>query len=77
METHWVGDGGNDVNQLLGLRVFSATLARRRSELGDGITSWIRANPDLELVDKIVLQSSDAEFHCLSIVVFFRYRAAV
>jgi hypothetical protein len=61
------------VNRLLGLRVFSATRARDRLVLGEVITDWIRANPDYELVDKLVLQSSDAQFHCVTIVVFFRY----
>ena len=58
-----------------GVRVFSATKAREREELGETITRWLRANADLEVVDKVVSQSSDDEFHCLSIVLFFRQRA--
>jgi hypothetical protein len=64
------------VNRLLGLRVFSATRAKDRLALGEVITDWIRANPDHELVDRVVLQSSDAQFHCLTIVVIFRYPSA-
>ena len=58
-----------------GVKVFSATKAKEREELGETITRWLRANADLEVVDKVVSQSSDDEFHCLSIVLFFRQRA--
>ncbi len=57
------------------VKVFSATKAREREELGETITRWLRANADLEVVDKVVSQSSDDEFHCLSIVLFYRQRA--
>ena len=55
-----------------GLKVFSATKARDREVLGEKITAWIREHPELEVFDKIVTQSSDAEFHCLAITVFYR-----
>ena len=54
-----------------GVKVFSATKAKDREELGESITRWIRANPDVRVTDKIVTQSSDSEFHCLSITLFF------
>lgn len=57
-----------------GIQVFSATKARERAELGERITAWIQAHRDLDLVDKVVVQSSDAEFHCLTIVLFWRKR---
>ena len=57
----------------LGLRVFSATRARERQVLGDVITDWIRGHPEHELHDKVVLQTSDSEFHCLTIVLFYWY----
>lgn len=60
------------LNQL-GLRVFSATKARDRDALGESITQWIRSNPQYLPFDKLVLQSSDLQFHCLTIVVFFHY----
>ena len=56
----------------LGLKVFSATKAREREFLGEAITDWIRAHPKLKVFDKIVTQSSDAEFHCLAITLVFR-----
>jgi hypothetical protein len=58
-----------------GVKVFSATKAREREELGETITRWLRANADLEVLDKVVSQSSDDEFHCLSIVLFYRQKA--
>ncbi len=55
-----------------GVKVFSATKAKEREELGEIVTRWIKSNADLEIVDKEVSQSSDNEFHCLSIVLFYR-----
>ncbi len=57
-----------------GVKVFSATKAKEREELGEAVTRWLRANPDLEMVDRVVAQSSDDEFHCLTIVFFYRQR---
>ena len=58
-----------------GVKVFSATKAKEREELGETVTRWLRANPELEVVDRVVSQSSDDEFHCLSIVLFYRQKA--
>ena len=57
-----------------GMKVFSTTLARDREQMGDNITRWLHDNPTLEVVDKIVTQSSDKEFHCLTITLFYRER---
>ncbi len=57
-----------------GVKVFSTTLARDRETMGDTITKWLRENPGLEVVDRVVTQSSDKEFHCLTITLFFRHR---
>lgn len=57
-----------------GVKVFSATKAKEREELGETVTRWLRANPDLEIVDRVVAQSSDNEFHCLTIVFFYRQK---
>lgn len=54
------------------VKVFSATKAREREELGEVITRWIRANPQFSIVEKVVTQSSDNEFHCLTITVFYK-----
>jgi hypothetical protein len=54
-----------------GVKVFTATKARDRDELGNAITRWIAENPGVRIVDKVVTQSSDAEFHCLTITIFY------
>ena len=59
-----------------GVKIFSATKAKERDDLGEQVTRWLRANADLELVDRTVLQSSDDEFHCLTVVLFYRTRSA-
>ncbi len=58
-----------------GVKVFSATKAKERDELGEQVTRWLRANADLEIVDRQVLQSSDNEFHCLSVILFYKPKA--
>jgi len=40
--------------------------------MGDNITRWLTENPNLEIVDKTVTQSSDKEFHCVTITLFYR-----
>jgi hypothetical protein len=55
-----------------GVKVFSTTLARDREQMGENITKWIRDNPNAEIVDKVVTQSSDKEFHCLTITLFYK-----
>lgn len=58
-----------------GVKVFSVTKAKDREYIGDDITRWLADNPGYELVDKTVVQSSDREFHCLSIIFFFNDRS--
>lgn len=55
-----------------GVKVFTATRAKDREELGDAVTRWLRQSPGIEVVDKVVTQSSDQEFHCLTITLFYR-----
>jgi hypothetical protein len=62
--------------QFTGVKVFSATKAKEREELGESVTRWLRSNTDLEVVDRVVRQSSDDEFHCLTIVLFYRQRSS-
>jgi len=59
-----------------GVKVFSATKAREREELGDHVTRWISNNPNAKIIDKIVTQSSDREFHCLTITIFYEQVAS-
>ena len=57
-----------------GLKVFSTTLARDRDQMGESINRWLEAHPELEVVEHEVRQSSDKEFHCLTITLFYRER---
>ncbi len=58
-----------------GVRVFSTTLARDRENMGENITKWLKENSNFEIVDKVVTQSSDKEFHCLTITLFYRVKS--
>lgn len=54
-----------------GVKVFSATMVRDREQLGEKVTDWIRAHPDFVIDDVVVTQSSDEQFHCIAITVFY------
>lgn len=56
------------------VKVFSATKARERSDLGRQVTEWIEAERP-KVVDTVVRQSSDREFHCLTIILFYKPRS--
>jgi hypothetical protein len=62
--------GTND-KQFTSVKVFSATMAQERDQLGEKITHWLKQNPGVQIVDKIVTQSSDEAFHCLAITLFY------
>lgn len=63
-------------NSFTGVKVFSATKAKEREDLGENVSRWLRSNADLEVVDKVVCQSSDNEFHCYSLILFYRHKQA-
>jgi hypothetical protein len=54
-----------------GAKVFSATKYREREALGERLTEWLHSNP-VEIVNTVITQSSDSEFHCLTITLFYR-----
>lgn len=60
------------VAQFDGVKVFSTTLARDRESMGENITRWLKEHPTFEIVSKEVTQSSDKEFHCLTVALFYR-----
>jgi hypothetical protein len=60
-----------ELQMVMGAKVFTATKAKDREELGEVLTRWIRDNPRARILDKIVTQSSDSEFHCLTITIFY------
>jgi len=56
-----------------GVKVFSATKHKERDELGEVVTRWVKMMQErIEIVDKVVTQSSDSEYHCITISVFYR-----
>lgn len=56
------------------VKVFSATKARDRSEIGEKVTKWLQGFYEHggKVVDTVVTQSSDREFHCFTITLFLR-----
>ncbi|MGC6415906.1 MAG: hypothetical protein ACON3Z_02180 [Bradymonadia bacterium] len=56
-----------------GVKVFSATKANERAELGERVTAWLNSNA-VTVVDTVVRQSSDNQFHCLTILIFYTTR---
>lgn len=61
------------IRGMLKCKVFSATRAQERTELGTQVTKFLEQEgvgaPQIHSID--VRQSSDSEFHCLSIVIFY------
>jgi len=61
-----------DAQKINTVKVFSATKAKDREQLGARVSAWIEANPDVEIANTVVTQSSDKAFHCLAITLFAR-----
>jgi hypothetical protein len=54
-----------------GVKVFSATKAKERDDMGNTVTRWLKKHPELEIIKMVITQSSDKEFHCFTITVFY------
>jgi hypothetical protein len=54
-----------------GIMVFTATKAKERNALGDRVTEWLNSAPRKAIRDVSVTQSSDEEFHCLTITLLY------
>jgi hypothetical protein len=52
------------------VKVFSSSMAREREVLGDRVGEWLKRHPELTIVDTVVTQTSDREYHCLTITLF-------
>jgi hypothetical protein len=61
----------NDTNKFNGVKIFSATMAQERDQLGEKVSAWMADHPSCKVVDTIVTQSSDEAFHCLAITLFY------
>lgn len=60
----------NRLARVDGVKTFSATKAEDRSNLGDRVTEWLHAT-GCRMLEYRVTQSSDSQFHCLTIVVLY------
>lgn len=57
------------------VKVFSATKQKDRDELGETVSRWLQQKRgEIEIVDKVVTQSSDSEYHCVTITLFYNHR---
>jgi hypothetical protein len=65
-------DEDGNMEPFNGVKIFSATLAKNREELGEKATEWMKEHPNFKIVDMRVVQSSDREFHCISLLLFYR-----
>lgn len=54
------------------VKTFVASRHTDRAALGETITTWLAEHPQLEVVDRVVLQSSDLVVHCISVTLFLR-----
>ena len=67
-----INESGCRIADYDGVKIFTATKALERTSLGDDVTRWLEENDDIEIVDTVVRQSSDQQFHCLTILIFYR-----
>ena len=56
------------------VKVFSATKAVDRAQLGETVTTWLASHSGIAISDLVIRQSSDAQFHCVSITLFYLQR---
>ena len=57
-----------------GIRVFTATRPTEIERVGERATGWLAAQPDLELTELWIAQSSCRAFHCYSLCLWYRRR---
>lgn len=58
------------LHEITMVKVFSENRHKERNRVGEKITAWLAERPDLRIVRTEVSQSSDSEFHCLTITLF-------
>ena len=62
----------SDTCKFNGVKVFSATMAQERDQLGEKVSAWLADHPTVKVVDTVVTQSSDDAYHCITITLFYR-----
>lgn len=55
-----------------GMVIFSATKHTDREQLGANVTAWRQKNPSKTIVEVRTMQSSDNEFHCVTVIIFYK-----
>jgi len=56
----------------IGVKVFTATKAKERDLLGNQITQWLKESGGVEILSKQTTQSSDNEYHCLTVTIVYK-----
>jgi len=69
MQTSLSGGGGRA--RVNAVKVFSATRPSDRRVLGEVMTSWLQQHRTIVIADIVVQQSSDRDFHCLSVTFLY------
>lgn len=46
-------------------------MVQQRDQLGEVVTEWLAAHRHVRLREIVVTQSSDAQFHCVALTVFY------
>lgn len=59
------------------VKMFAATKAKDREVLGETITGWLAANNHLVVTDREITQSSDNEFHCVTVTLFCSFHHGI
>lgn len=59
-----------------GVKVIQGSTFRERADLGERITEWLQSNQRAMVVDIVMTQSSDAEYHCITASIFYKVRRA-
>jgi hypothetical protein len=65
------------INGYTVVKVISASKWEARERLGETVTAWLSAHPELEVIETLILQSSDTQYHCLSCILFATGRTDV
>lgn len=55
-----------------GMAMFSASKHADREKLSVDVTAWRQKNADKTIVEVRTMQSSDNEFHCVTIAIFYK-----
>lgn len=60
-----------------GVKVFSASMKRERETLSESVNAWLSEHKDkIDIAGTAVKQSSDNEYHCITIVIFYQHKKA-